>query len=81
MDALVLSAVELALELAVGWPLDLVMAWALGPAAVLAWGLGLAAALAMDSEALDSEALALVALALATESEELEADQPPLSQL
>lgn len=59
-----------------GWPLDLVMVWALGPAAVLAWQLGLVAALAMDLEA-----LALVALALATESEELEAHQPLLSQL
>lgn len=68
-----------------GWPLALVtgvaLVWALGPAVVLAWGLELVAALAMVSEALVSEALDLVVLALATELEELEAHQPPLSQL
>lgn len=69
LGALVLSAVELLLELALVMAVELV--WALGPPVVLAWGLELAVALAMVS----------AALALATELEELEAHQPPLSQL
>lgn len=69
LGALVLSAVELLLELALVMAVELV--WALGPPVVLAWGLELAVALAMVS----------AALSLATELEELEAHQPPLSQL
>lgn len=69
LGALVLSAVELLLELALVMAVELV--WDLGLPVVLAWGLELAVALAMVS----------AALALATELEELEAHQPPLSQL
>lgn len=69
LGALVLSAVELLLELALVMAVELV--WALGPPVVLAWGLELAVALVM----------VLAALALATELEELEAHQPPLSPL
>lgn len=69
LGALVLSTVELPLELALVMGVEL--AWASEPAVVLAWGLELAVALAMVS----------AALALATELEELEAHRPPLSQL
>lgn len=69
LGALVLSAVELPLELAPVMGVELV--WASGPAVVSAWGLELAVALAMVS----------AALALATELEESEAHRPPLSQL
>ena len=72
--ALVPSAVELALVLAVGWPLALVMG------VVLVWGLGPAVVLVWDLEPTVALVMALAALALATELEELESQQPHLSQ-
>lgn len=60
--------------LAVGWPLAMVMG------AALVWGLGLAVVLVWDLELAVALAMVSVALALATELEELECQQPHLSQ-